>query len=1029
MFAWARGSSAAAQAAELKSTAQKHSSALFEQAEENARLKAENGRLRAALSGGGSPGALCALCGCGCGGVVVVGGGAPAAAAASASPAPSTPVAVPDGKGAPSLLPSFPPLLLDAATASAFLPPSPAAASALAKGKFRLSSAMDWVESVSSAAAAAAAAGAAHGRALEALGGALKELLFKDWASLSDGQVALNVGVGVLGDALVEAGRAAAAGSGELCGALGPRLAAALRPFAEAAAARASDAEGALRGADEGVGGLMALKRGAPLGEALVRCEVAGARARAAELARFDAAAALAGAEARRRVVVAERAWEAAAALGGAGERARALAARLVVDLEAVLGGSRAGGGARARLPAHDRAWRLARDALETELLKGASGGGKGGGGNAAGGALGGAVVEAALWKAAGVLDRVGDPSRAAAWGLRERLREAEGGALAAPLPVLPLPGFLSPGGACAGLFAGAPEVGGWLWLFTRSGGGAALAARAEGGAAQKWAKRWLAVRDTFLVVTQREVRPAGSGSGDGSGGGAPAPVVRDVETALCDLAVCTLKMGTDEEGRAGGAGGATGALGVGYAGSGGGGGAGALLLEAAPPSPPDALHKHYSFLTAFEVKSPQETWVFAAPSPLQRQAWVQVLEAARHAALMGGSGVPAARAPAGSGRGGGGGAPAAAAAAAAAAATAAATAAAARGAGSGVGAAGIGHAVARMAAAALTKEAAALSADAAETLLCALEGGTAGEREKGLALALARLRNPRCEDCARPHVGGRDFWASRNLGVVCCEDCAGVHRSLGVHVSKVRSMELDEWSAPECALLLRLGNGRAGGAACVAPSGERLRPDATREMRERAIRARYAPAPAPPPGSAAARELLAALAASAARGDVPAVADCLRRGAEPGAGAPSPIAAAVACGLLSPVALLLLASASWGEVVEGAPPGGDTPLEAALAAAVAPPSGAPPRALPRAYVAALVDLLHPRMPPPEREAIVAVAVAATAAAARGDVQAAHAALAAQKRARLDAQRPQQQQQQRGRRAPAMSAGAAEWAS
>ena len=37
--------------------------------------------------------------------------------------------------------------------------------------------------------------------------------------------------------------------------------------------------------------------------------------------------------------------------------------------------------------------------------------------------------------------------------------------------------------------------------------------------------------------------------------------------------------------------------------------------------------------------------------------------------------------------------------------------------------------------------------------------------------------------------------WASWNLGIFICVRCAGIHRSLGSHVSKVRSVNLDAWS------------------------------------------------------------------------------------------------------------------------------------------------------------------------------------------------------------------------------------------
>ena len=40
--------------------------------------------------------------------------------------------------------------------------------------------------------------------------------------------------------------------------------------------------------------------------------------------------------------------------------------------------------------------------------------------------------------------------------------------------------------------------------------------------------------------------------------------------------------------------------------------------------------------------------------------------------------------------------------------------------------------------------------------------------------------------------------WASWNLGVFLCIRCAGIHRNLGVHISRVKSVNLDSWTTEQ---------------------------------------------------------------------------------------------------------------------------------------------------------------------------------------------------------------------------------------
>uniref|UniRef100_A0A3Q3JQQ8 Arf-GAP with coiled-coil, ANK repeat and PH domain-containing protein n=1 Tax=Monopterus albus TaxID=43700 RepID=A0A3Q3JQQ8_MONAL len=85
--------------------------------------------------------------------------------------------------------------------------------------------------------------------------------------------------------------------------------------------------------------------------------------------------------------------------------------------------------------------------------------------------------------------------------------------------------------------------------------------------------------------------------------------------------------------------------------------------------------------------------------------------------------------------------------------------------------------------------------------------GGESKERslkgESALQKVLAIPGNTCCCDCGQPDPR----WASINLGITLCIQCSGIHRSLGVHFSKVRSLTLDTWEPELLKLMCELGN------------------------------------------------------------------------------------------------------------------------------------------------------------------------------------------------------------------------------
>nr|XP_033782702.1 arf-GAP with Rho-GAP domain, ANK repeat and PH domain-containing protein 3 isoform X2 [Geotrypetes seraphini] len=98
---------------------------------------------------------------------------------------------------------------------------------------------------------------------------------------------------------------------------------------------------------------------------------------------------------------------------------------------------------------------------------------------------------------------------------------------------------------------------------------------------------------------------------------------------------------------------------------------------------------------------------------------------------------------------------------------------------------------------------------------------------------------NKFCADCRAVNPD----WASINLCVVICKQCAGQHRGLGTNVSKVQSVKLDIsiWSNEIVQLFIVLGNEKANRFwAARLPSYEMLHPSAATEHRRDFIIHKY---------------------------------------------------------------------------------------------------------------------------------------------------------------------------------------------
>ncbi|XP_060580356.1 centaurin-gamma-1A-like isoform X16 [Ruditapes philippinarum] len=129
------------------------------------------------------------------------------------------------------------------------------------------------------------------------------------------------------------------------------------------------------------------------------------------------------------------------------------------------------------------------------------------------------------------------------------------------------------------------------------------------------------------------------------------------------------------------------------------------------------------------------------------------------------------------------------------------------------------------------------------QQILASLQGNESSGKKQSTTdpagiLAIRNTRgNNQCADCGAP----APEWASLNLGTLICIECSGIHRNLGTHLSRVRSLGLDEWPLDLIHVMTSIGNTVANSVWEFNLKGRtKPAPNGARNDKEQWIRAKY---------------------------------------------------------------------------------------------------------------------------------------------------------------------------------------------